>query len=157
MAKIHVRNKVGNNFGGSPYGNLAVEHYNITTKANGSIEGSNTVTAPQANDVLILGILEQGFRLDDAQIIVKTPMTTNITADIGFEYVDGVNNAKVPQDSAYFASGADLATVGRLRASTAKLVCLPKDAFLTVTIKGAANTNAADIDILISGEKFGNL
>lgn len=157
MAKIHIRNKGSNNFGGVPYGNLAVEHYNITAKSNGSIEGSNTVTAPQANDVLILGTLEQGFRLDDAQIIVKTPMTTGITADIGFAYADGVDDAKVPQDGAYFASGANLATAGRLRASTAKLVCLPKDAFLTVAIKGAANAKSADIDILISGEKFGNL
>lgn len=157
MAKIHIRNKGSNNFGGVPYGNLAVEHYNITAKANGSIEGSNTVTAPRVNDVLILGTLEQGFRLDDAQIIVKTPMTTGITADIGFVYADGVDDTKVPQDAAYFASGANLATAGRLRASTAKLVCLPKDAFLMVTIKGAANAKAADIDILISGEKFGNL
>nr|DAY12547.1 MAG TPA: hypothetical protein [Caudoviricetes sp.] len=157
MAKIHVRNKGGNRFGGVPYGNVSVEYYNITAKANGSIEGSSTVTAPQANDVLILGTLEQGFRLDDAQIIVKTPMTTGITADIGFVYADGVNDVKVPQDAAYFASGANLATAGRLRASTAKLVCLPKDAFLTVTIKGAANAKSADIDILISGEKFGNL
>ena len=157
MAKIHVRNKGGNRFGGVPYGNVSTEHYNIKANANGSIEGSNTVTAPQANDVLILGTLEQGFRLDDAQIIVKTPMTTGITADIGFAYADGVDDTKVPQDAAYFASGANLATVDRFRASTAKLVCLPKDAFLTVTIKGAANTKAADIDILISGEKFGNL
>ena len=157
MDKIYIRNKGGSNFGGVPYGNLAVEHYNITAKSNGSIEGSNTVTAPQANDVLILGTLEQGFRLDDAQIIVKTPMTTGITADIGFAYTDGVDNTKIPQDAAYFASGANLDTVGRLRASTAKLVCLPKDAFLTVTIKGAANAKSADIDILISGEKFGNL
>ena len=157
MAKIHVQNKGRNRFGGVPYGNVSVEHYNITANANGSIEGSNTVTAPQANDVLILGTLEQGFRLDDAQIIVKAPMTTGVTADIGFVYADGVDDAKVLQDSAYFASGANLATAGRLRASTAKLVCLPKDAFLTVTIKGATNTNAADIDILISGEKFGNL
>lgn len=157
MAKIHVRSKGSNNFGGVPYGNLAVNHYNITAKADGSIEGSNTFAAPQANDVLILGTLEQGFRLDDAQIIVKTKMTTGITADIGFAYADGVDDAKVPQDSAYFASSADLATTGRLRASTAKLVCLPKDAFLTVTIKGAANSNAANIDILIYGEKFGNL
>ena len=157
MAKIHVRNKVGNRFGGVPYGNVSVEHYNITAKANGSIEGSNTVTAPQENDVLILGTLEQGFRLDDAQIIVKTPMTTGITADIGFAYADGVDDANVPQNGAYFASGADLATAGRLRARTAKLICLPKDAFLTVTIKGATNAKAADIDILIYGEKFGNL
>lgn len=157
MAKIHVRNKGGNRFGGVPYGNVSVEHYNITAKDNGSIEGSNTVTAPQENDVLILGTLEQGFRLDDAQIIVKTPMTAGITADIGFAYVDGVNDTKVPQDGAYFASEANLATVNRLRASAAKLVCLPKDAFLTVKIKGAANAKAADIDILISGEKFGNL
>ena len=102
MAKIHVKNNGGNRFGGVPYGNMAVEHYRIVAKENGAILGADAYEPPKANDVLVLGVLEQGFRLDDAQIIVKTAMSSGITADVGFVYADGADDAKVPQDAAYF-------------------------------------------------------
>ncbi|EMT7663993.1 hypothetical protein NXL24_001620 [Neisseria gonorrhoeae] len=154
MAEIYVKNNGGNRFGGVPYGNLAAEHYRIVAKQDGAILGADASEPPKAGDVLALGVLEQGFRLDDAQIIVKTAMSSGITADVGFAYAD---DAKVPQDAAYFASGADFASAGRIRCQSAKLVTLPKQALLTVTLKGAENKKAADIDILIYGEKFGQL
>lgn len=157
MAKIHVRNNGGNRFGGVPYGNLAVEHYRIVAKENGTILGADAYGPPKANDVLVLGVLEQGFRLDDAQIIVKTGMSSGITADVGFVYADGADDVNVPQDAAYFASGADFASAARIRCQSAKLVTLPKQALLTVTLKEADSEAAADIDILIYGEKFGQL
>lgn len=157
MAKIHVRNNGGNRFGGVPYGNLAVEHYRIVAKEDGTILGADAYGPPKADDVLVLGVLEQGFRLDDAQIIVKTGMASGITADVGFVYADGADDANVPQDAAYFASDADFASAARIRCQSAKLVTLPKQALLTVTLKGADSEAAADIDILIYGEKFGQL
>ncbi|HEY9979907.1 TPA: hypothetical protein ACFN76_000904 [Neisseria meningitidis] len=157
MAKIHVRNNGGNRFGGVPYGNMAVEHYRIVAKEDGTILGADAYGPPKADDVLVLGVLEQGFRLDDAQIIVKTGMSSGITADVGFVYADGADDANVPQDAAYFASAADFASAARIRCQSAKLVTLPKQALLTVTLKGAASAKAADIDILIYGEKFGQL
>lgn len=157
MAKIHVRNNGGNRFGGVPYGNMAVEHYRIVAKEDGTILGADAYGPPKADDVLVLGVLEQGFRLDDAQIIVKTGMSSGITADVGFVYADGADDANVPQDAAYFASAADFASAARIRCQSAKLVTLPKQALLTVTLKGAASEAAADIDILIYGEKFGQL
>lgn len=157
MVKIHVRNNGGNRFGGVPYGNMAVEHYRIVAKEDGTILGADAYGPPKADDVLVLGVLEQGFRLDDAQIIVKTGMASGITADVGFVYADGADDANVPQDAAYFASAADFASAARIRCQSAKLVTLPKQALLTVTLKGADSEAAADIDILIYGEKFGQL
>lgn len=157
MAKIHVRNNGGNRFGGVPYGNMAVEHYRIVAKEDGTILGADAYGPPKADDVLVLGVLEQGFRLDDAQIIVKTGMASGVTADVGFVYADGADDANVPQDAAYFASDADFASAARIRCQSAKLVTLPKQALLTVTLKGADSEAAADIDILIYGEKFGQL
>ncbi|HFC8112308.1 TPA: hypothetical protein ACLA8V_000132 [Neisseria meningitidis] len=157
MVKIHVRNNGGNRFGGVPYGNMAVEHYRIVAKEDGTILGADAYGPPKADDVLVLGVLEQGFRLDDAQIIVKTGMSSGITADVGFVYADGADDANVPQDAAYFASDADFASAARIRCQSAKLVTLPKQALLTVTLKGADSEAAADIDILIYGEKFGQL
>lgn len=157
MAKIHVKNNGGNRFGGVPYGNMAVEHYRIVAKEDGTILGADAYGPPKADDVLVLGVLEQGFRLDDAQIIVKTGMSSGITADVGFVYADGADDANVPQDAAYFASDADFASAARIRCQSAKLVTLPKQALLTVTLKEADSEAAADIDILIYGEKFGQL
>lgn len=157
MAKIHVRNNGGNRFGGVPYGNMAVEHYRIVAKEDGTILGADAYGPPKADDVLVLGVLEQGFRLDDAQIIVKTAMSSGITADVGFVYADGADDANVPQDAAYFASDVDFASAARIRCQSAKLVTLPKQALLTVTLKEADSEAAADIDILIYGEKFGQL
>lgn len=157
MAKIHVRNNGGNRFGGVPYGNMAVEHYRIVAKEDGTILGADAYGPPKADDVLVLGVLEQGFRLDDAQIIVKTGMASGVTADVGFVYADGADDANVPQDAAYFASAADFASAACIRCQSAKLVTLPKQALLTVTLKGADSKAAADIDILIYGEKFGQL
>ncbi|HEZ3608719.1 TPA: hypothetical protein WH920_001157 [Neisseria meningitidis] len=157
MAKIHVKNNGGNRFGGVPYGNMAVEHYRIVAKEDGTILGADAYGPPKADDVLVLGVLEQGFRLDDAQIIVKTAMSSGITADVGFVYADGADDANVPQDAAYFASDADFASAARIRCQSAKLVTLPKQALLTVTLKEAESEAAADIDILIYGEKFGQL
>ncbi|CWN98984.1 hypothetical protein E4K39_03640 [Neisseria meningitidis] len=157
MAKIHVKNNGGNRFGGVPYGNMAVEHYRIVAKEDGTILGADAYGPPKADDVLVLGVLEQGFRLDDAQIIVKTAMSSGITADVGFVYADGADDANVPQDAAYFASDADFASAARIRCQSAKLVTLPKQALLTVTLKEADSEAAADIDILIYGEKFGQL
>lgn len=157
MAKIHVKNNGGNRFGGVPYGNMAVEHYRIVAKEDGTILGADAYGPPKADDVLVLGVLEQGFRLDDAQIIVKTGMASGITADVGFVYADGADDANVPQDAAYFASDADFASAARIRCQSAKLVTLPKQALLTVTLKEADSEAAADIDILIYGEKFGQL
>ncbi|ADY99433.1 hypothetical protein NMBM01240355_0906 [Neisseria meningitidis M01-240355] len=152
-----MRNNGGNRFGGVPYGNMAVEHYRIVAKEDGTILGADAYGPPKADDVLVLGVLEQGFRLDDAQIIVKTGMASGVTADVGFVYADGADDANVPQDAAYFASAADFASAARIRCQSAKLVTLPKQALLTVTLKGADSKAAADIDILIYGEKFGQL
>ncbi|HGG9754692.1 TPA: hypothetical protein ACJKA0_002265, partial [Neisseria meningitidis] len=82
---------------------------------------------------------------------------SGVTADVGFVYADGADDANVPQDAAYFASAADFASAARIRCQSAKLVTLPKQALLTVTLKGADSKAAADIDILIYGEKFGQL
>ena len=83
--------------------------------------------------------------LEDASIFITTAMTASVTGSLGFKYEDGVDDAKVPQDAAYFISGGSLATAGRLRANTGKLVTLPKPARLILTIAGAANAKASDI------------
>ena len=85
---------------------------------------------------------------------IKTGMTATVTGSLGFKYVDG-DSTEVPQDAAYFINAGDLATAGRLRANTGKLVTLPKAARLILTTGGAANAKASDIKVIVSGELTG--
>jgi len=95
------------------------------------------------------------MKLDDFRPIVSDAFTTNVTFDIGFEYVDGVDVAAVPEDPDYFADGV-ASTAGILRKATVTLpVVLPKDAWLTILTNAEDNAAAAQIDIFIRGELMG--
>ncbi|MEX5287314.1 hypothetical protein [Acinetobacter towneri] len=142
-------------FGGfSPYGNMTVLTYALATNAIGAVIDSDSVAAIAAGDVIDLGELPAGMRLDDAQILIKTGMTATVTGSLGFKYAD-TDSTEVPQDAAYFINAGDLATAGRLRANTGKLVTLPKPARLILTTGVAANAKASDIKVIVSGELKG--
>lgn len=156
MATIKKKPNGYGQFGGfSPFGNLTTLLFSLTTNATGAVIDSDTTTAIASGDVIDLGELPEGMRLDDAQILIKTGMTATVTGSLGFKYSDGVDVAAVPQDAAYFISAGDVATAGRLRANTGKLVTLPKPARLILTTGVAANAKASDIKVIVSGELTG--
>lgn len=139
-------------FGGTPYGNKAVLEFNLTTNAVGAFTDSDVATGIASGDKVRLGVLPAGFRMDDSQIIVSDAFTALVTANLGFEYVDGVDSATVPQSATYFASAVALSSVARLRnATTNAPVTLPKDAYLILTTGGAANAVVGVADIFIEG------
>lgn len=156
MATIKRNSGFVNRFGGAvPYGNVTAFVFSLATNAAGAVLDSNSDVAVASGDVIELGLLPVGFRLDDAQVLINTAMTEAVTGSLGFKYADGVDSTEVPQDSAYFISGGALATAARLRATGTKLVTLPKPAILTLTTGGAANAKASDIKIVVSGELTG--
>lgn len=156
MATIKRKNSFGNKFGGAvPFGNTASFVYSVATNADGAVLESDSTAAVASGDVIELGSLPSGFRLDDAQVIITTPMTASVTASLGFKYADGTDVTAVPQDAAYFISGGALSSAARLRATGSKLVTLPKPAILTLTTGGAANAKASDIKVIVSGELTG--
>ena len=139
-------------FGGTPYGNRAVLEFNLTTNAVGAFTDSDVATGIALGDKVRLGVLPAGFRIDDSQVLVSTAFTALVTANLGFEYVDGVDSAAVPQSATYFGTGLVLNAVGRLRnATTNAPVTLPKDAYLILTTAGAANAKVAVADIFVAG------
>lgn len=143
-------------FGGAaPFGNLTALAFTLATTAAGAVVDSNSTAAVASGDVIELGLLPGGMRLDDAQVIITTGMTASVTGSLGFKYVDGVDSTEVPQDAAYFISAGALSSAARLRANGTKLVTLPKDAILTLTTGGAANAKASDIKVVVSGELTG--
>lgn len=143
-------------FGSSPYGNLARLSYRMATTAAGALVDSDGAAALAVNDVARIGVIPAGFRLDDMQVIVSDAFAANVTASIGFTYKDGVDEATAPQSASYFGAGIVLNATGRVRTSAANApVVLPKDAWLTVTVTGAANNAAGIADLLLTGEQIG--
>ena len=155
MATVSLKSALKRQFGNTPYGNLSVLSFALTTLASGAAADSDSTAAIAAGDVIDLGPLPEGLRLDDAQIIVTTGMTATITGSLGFKYEDGTDSTEAPQDAAYFGSGIDLATAGRKRAAGTKLLTLAKPARLILTTAVAANAKASDIKVLVYGEQVG--
>ena len=155
MATVSLKSALKRQFGNNPYGNLSVLSFALATLASGAAADSDSTAAIAAGDVIDLGPLPEGLRLDDAQIIVTTGMTATITGSLGFKYEDGTDSTEAPQDAAYFGSGIDLAAAGRKRATGTKLLTLPKPARLILTTAVAANAKASDIKVLVYGEQVG--
>ena len=155
MATVSLKSALKRQFGNTPYGNLSVLSFALTTLASGAAADSDSTAAIAVGDVIDLGPLPEGLRLDDAQIIVTTGMTATITGSLGFKYEDGTDSTEAPQDAAYFGSGIDLAAAGRKRATGTKLLTLAKPARLILTTAVAANAKASDIKVLVYGEQVG--
>ena len=156
MANIKKKDGRYGQFGGfSPYGNLTALTFLVLTNATGAVVESDSTAAVAIGDVIDLGELPEGMNLQDAQIIVSTGMTATIKGNLGFQYSDGVDVADTLQDAAYFVKDGDLATAGRVRANGSKLFTLPKPARLILTVSGAANAKASDIQVVVTGELKG--
>ena len=155
MATVSLKSALKRQFGNTPYGNLSVLSFALATLASGAAAHSDSTAAIAVGDVIDLGPLPEGLRLDDAQIIVTTGMTATITGSLGFKYEDGTDSTEAPQDAAYFGSGIDLAAAGRKRATGTKLLTLPKPARLILTTAVAANAKASGLKVLVYGEQVG--
>lgn len=143
--------------GGVPYGNKTVLNYNLTTNAVGAFVDSDVATGIALGDVVRLGVIPAGTRMYDSQVIVSDAFSALVTANLGFQYVDGVDVAAVPQSATYFGTGLVLNAVGRLRnATTNAPITLPKDAYLIATTAGAANAVVGVADVFIEGVLTGS-
>lgn len=157
MATIKKKFIGDKQFGGfTPYGNVTTIRATLQTNATGAAIHSDSAAAIGMADVVVLEKLPEGFLLEDAQVIVSTPMTASATGSLGFIYADGVDSTDVPQDAAYFGAGLNAATAGRIRtAGTKAPVRLAKEAYLVWTQAGAANAKASRIDVIVYGERMG--
>lgn len=144
-------------FGGVPYGNYTGLRFTFETNSSGVYVDSDLATAVQTSDVVRIGILPAGMRLDDCLNIISDAFTASATADIGFAYVDGVDSSAVPQDADYFDAALALDGTTRTRGLNLAVrpVVLPKDAYLTLTIAGAHLAAAGVLDVIVYGELTG--
>lgn len=156
MATVKIKTYQTRQYGGfSPFGNVTSLVFGMKTDDTGAAIESDSTEALADGDVVVLGTMPEGWRLEDASVFVTTGMTASVTGKLGFRYADGKDSDEVPQDDAYFTGSANLATAGRVRANGSKLVVLPKDAELILTIGGADNAQASEIKVLVTGELTG--
>ena len=157
MAKITRKTASQPQYGGfSPYGNLTALYYQVATNATGAVIESDSTAAVASGDVIDLGPIPAGMRLDDVLITVSTAMSASVTGKLGFAYADGVDSTAVPQNDAYFGTGYALSAAAVLRkTATTAPIRLPKEARLILTTGGAANAKASQIDVRIAGELTG--
>lgn len=143
--------------GGVPYGNVWRQRYNMTTNASGVIVDSDQATAILINDVVRLGIIDGGTELQNAEAIISDAFAASTTCKIGFQYVDGVDSAAVPQNDAFFfAAGTALSSAARLvNSATVAPVVLPKDAYLILTNAGANHSAVGILDVIVTGQVVG--
>lgn len=156
MATAKIKNAHMRQFGNVPFGNVTTLAFALATAANGGAINADLATPLAIGDVVDLGPLPEGMRLDDASVFVTVGMTATVTGSLGFKYEDGVDSTEAPQDAAYFGAGIDLAAAGRKRATGSKLVTLPKPARLILTTAVAGNAKVSTINVLVSGEQLGN-
>lgn len=136
-----------------PSGNKFAQVFRFAVNASGVCADSDLATAVKVNDIVRIGVLPAGLEIHDALAIVSDAFAASTTADIGFAYVDGVDSTAVPQDADYFFAALATSSAGRTRATNTAVapVTLPKDAYLIVTRKGAADSAAGVADIMVEG------
>lgn len=158
MATVQKKGIGVHQLGGvTPWGNVTTIRATLQTSAAGAALDSNSTAALAIGDKVRLNVLPAGMRLEDAQIIVSDAFTASMTGKLGFEYVDGVDDAAVPQDDDYFGTGISLASVARIRTSAANApVTLPKEAYLILTTAGAAAADVGRADFIVHGERLGS-
>ena len=157
MANVKLKGIGFNQFGGvNPEGNLTTYRARLDTVASGAASNSNSTAALAVTDKVYLNTLPAGMTLETATVIVSTAMTAGVTGSLGFEYADGIDVPAVPQDASYFGAGIVLSAAARLaNASSKALVTLPKEAWLILTIAGAANAKVSRTDFVVHGERLG--
>ena len=157
MATIKINQFRARQFGGaSPFGNLTTLPFKLETSATGAATNANSTAAIASGDKVVLGQLPAGMCLQDFLATVSTAFTAAVTANIGFEYADGLDSTEVPQNASYFGAAVALNTAGVYRkVTTTAPVILPKAANLILTTGGAANAKAARVDLFVIGELTG--
>lgn len=144
-----VRNQPAPSFShSSPYGNATALMFALAT-TSGIVDGGSSDAAAAAGDVVALGMLPGGMRLDSLATVVSTILVGN--GKVGFRYADGVDDVNVPEADDYFTAAVALGAAARVAGDgAAAVVTLPKDAFLIVTVD-AGQTETGLAEFIVNG------
>lgn len=143
--------------GGVPFGNLSVLPFTAAF-LEGVFTLSDDATATVHTDKLILGTIPAGTTIVDATLQATAALgAATSTLDVGFEYVDGVDVAAVPEaiDQFFDAQANTAAFFARFAIGGNGPITIPKDAYLIVTVNTAAFLTTGDLAGDININLFG--
>jgi hypothetical protein len=152
MARINLAAQHAPYTSNAPFGNYSVQSFKLKTNSIGAAIGADSVNPIAANDVIDLGPLQAGLRLEDSTTVVKTALAGSV--QVGFAYEDGIDDPNVPQSAAYFNALIPLTSAVKVKANGTRLVTLPKNARLILT-PSTAQTGAGEVEVLVYGEQTG--
>lgn len=158
MATVTLKNLLQQfGFSGTPYGNAYKDVFSFATNSSGAYVGSDQTTAVLTTDKVRFGVIPAGTLITGALAIVSDAFTATSTAQIGFEYVDGVDSTSVPQDADYFFAALAWSSVGRtaMAQTDVRPVVLPKDAYVIVSVGTAALDAVGILDFVVEGVVVG--
>ena len=159
MTTITTKNikRIQNGMPSSPFGNAVALKYHFETNSSGVYVDSDLATAVQVDDIVRLGVLPAGLEVFDLQFIISDAFAGSTTMDVGFAYVDGVDVAATPQADTFFATDMAMSSTAVLRkTAVAAPITLPKDAYLTLTSEGAAQSGVGILDVIVWGVWHGS-
>lgn len=149
---LHLKNDPAQNMGNTGYGNRQGFRFVLSTDSAGRALGATSLQALNIGTQVVVGVLPEGLRITDSQVLVTDAMGAGVTAKLGFVYADGVDSNAVPQDAAYFGTGLALSAVARLRNAVAKASHkLPKPALVVLEIAGANVAESGRVEVHIEG------
>jgi len=138
----------GNLQGATAFGNLAVLRYVLQTDSTGALVGGDSNTPLKSGDVVRLGVLPAGFRIFDSMSIVNNNMTGG-SAKVGFAYIDGIDDLRVPQNNGVFGNPIASNSHGKYRVGgSIASFALPKSAHIIFTV-GEDNAKESLIEIFL--------
>lgn len=165
MATLNKKGGDAARYAGMSSGNKWSGVYSFVTDAAGKWV-DDSVAAPAAvaiSDVLNLGVIPAGTKLLGALGCVSDVFAgASSTFDIGFKYVDSADattysGTAFAEDVDYFFASLAATSLGRTAANNTAVrpVTLPKDAYLVLTNKVAAQSAVGIIDVIVDGEVVG--
>lgn len=156
MATLTINQKKGQ-FGNNPYGNMTALIFDVQADNSGFIVNTNHKEVPKAGDIIHVGELPEGFIPFGYRTLVEKEFTAG-AFDVGFSYVDGVDDENHPQKDTGLFTLPTLTTKGGATAGELKVKALPKSAYLDlkVTTPTAKGNKAGHLTIIVFGMLLGH-
>lgn len=150
---IHKRQQ----FGGKPYGMSDEYILDFELNATGTLLDYEPATIPAPADIIRLMEMPTGAQIIDAQLIVSDACTEAATLAIGHDYIDGTDNAALPEGATTIFAATALDSAARTRMTAVlEVVPLPEDAYIIATLGGVQVASACKAQLVLTVKRKGD-
>lgn len=118
---------------------------------NGFVQSYSASKAAANGDVLHIGIIPAGTRVDILRLI-WADAGTSVTAKVGYKPVDTTPTA---DDDYWIAAGLDIAAAAGSSFSVSDPITFERDVYITLTVGGADFTGTPKISVNVVGQCVG--